>query len=215
VDQVVVVFGATSAIGRATAVLAAARGARVVATGDDHEALVDLADEARDDELVTTVTDGADPAAVAAVVDVATTSYGRLDCWVHLAGDAELDRSDGGLVAPIARAWDALPALRADGGGSLVVVAPARDRALGRQRRLVDGLRSELRRDRVPVSVAHIRPSSVATPLGERARRLVGSRRGRPPLVHPPERVAAAILRAAEHRAGVRRLPLRPRSGVR
>ena len=44
-EQVIVVFGASSGIGRATATMAAARGARVVAAGRDQRALSALANE--------------------------------------------------------------------------------------------------------------------------------------------------------------------------
>lgn len=75
-DQVVVVFGAASGIGRATALEAAARGAKVVASGRDELALASLARDAAPSRVVTTVAEAADPAQVQAVAELAISRSG-------------------------------------------------------------------------------------------------------------------------------------------
>lgn len=59
-QQVVVVFGASSGIGRVTALLAARHGAKVVAAGRDRAALESLVTEAAPGEVVIGIADAAD-----------------------------------------------------------------------------------------------------------------------------------------------------------
>lgn len=56
-QQVIVVFGASRGIGRTTALMAARRGARVVAAARNREALDSLVEEAAPGEVVTAVAD--------------------------------------------------------------------------------------------------------------------------------------------------------------
>src|SRR4051794_32152825 len=91
-QQVVVVFGAASGIGRATAIAAGERGARVVAAARNHEALASLSDSIPTDRLTTGSADAADPDAVAAIADRAVARFGRIDTWAHVAGVGEFSR---------------------------------------------------------------------------------------------------------------------------
>src|SRR4051794_34537781 len=91
-QQVIVVFGATSGIGRATALLALQEGAKVVATGRDQQALESLVNEAATGNLVTFAAEATDPAEVEAVAALAISAYGRIDTWAHVAGTGEYGR---------------------------------------------------------------------------------------------------------------------------
>jgi NAD(P)-dependent dehydrogenase (short-subunit alcohol dehydrogenase family) len=82
--RVALVTGAASGIGRATAELFAAMGARVVACDVDGDAGADVVAGMHDAIFVSA--DVTDDAAVAALVAAARDSYGRLDCAVNCAG---------------------------------------------------------------------------------------------------------------------------------
>jgi len=82
-DSVVLVTGASRGIGRATAELLAARGARVVAVARDESALRELADRTGGTPLAA---DLRDPGAPADVVRRAQAVHGRLDGVVANAG---------------------------------------------------------------------------------------------------------------------------------
>lgn len=222
-EQVVVVFGASSGIGRVTALEAARRGATVVAASRDGDALASLARQAgADGRFETVVAEATDPGQVAAVAGRAVERFGRLDTWAHVAGVGEHGRFvdtppeefrrvvEVDLLGPVYGAHAALPHLRAAGGGVFVVVSSEVARrgfpllsAYSAAKHGVEGfleaLRVELQHDRVPVAVTQILPGSVATPFFEHSRTRLGVRPSGPPPVLRPERVAAAILRAAEH----------------
>src|SRR5690348_368536 len=87
-DQVVVLMGASSGIGRAAALAFAARGARVVAAGRTERALDTLVEEitAAGGTAVAGPADITDPAAVRALVRTAEERFGRIDTWVNVAG---------------------------------------------------------------------------------------------------------------------------------
>jgi short-subunit dehydrogenase len=219
-EQVIVVFGATSGIGRVTARLAASRGARVVASGRDQAALDSLAAETGAQKLVTTVAEAADPGEVQGVADLAVARFGRLDTWAHVAGVAEYARFEDitvdefrrvvevDLLGPVWGAKAALPYLRRQGGAYVVVSSEVAKRSFplissyAAAKHGVDGfveaLRVELQHEHVPVSVTQILPAAVGTPFFEHARTRLGVRPSGPPPVYSPETVAEAILRAAE-----------------
>lgn len=77
-DQVIVVFGASSGIGRATALAASTEGACVVAAARGREALETLEAEAGPGEVVVITAEAADPEQVKAVADLAISRFGRV-----------------------------------------------------------------------------------------------------------------------------------------
>ena len=224
-EQVVVVFGASTGIGRITALEACRRGARVLAAARDEDGLASLADEAGEpDRLAVQVADAADPQQVQAVADAAVARFGRLDTWAHVAGVAEHARFEDmplenfrtvieiDLLGPVHAAKAALPHLRRSGGGAFIVVSSmvakrsfplisSYSAAKHGVNGFLESLRVELQHDEVPVSVTEIQPATIDTPFFEHARTRLGVRPSGPPPVYPPERVAEAILRAAEHQA--------------
>src|SRR4051794_20379527 len=82
-QQVVVVVGASSGIGRATALRFAAKGARVVVAARNEDGLATLVQEIRDrkGEALAVVADVADPDQVKKVAAKAIDAYGRIDTW--------------------------------------------------------------------------------------------------------------------------------------
>ncbi|HYF62911.1 MAG TPA: SDR family NAD(P)-dependent oxidoreductase, partial [Herpetosiphonaceae bacterium] len=87
-EQVVVIIGASSGIGRETALRFARRGAKLVLAARNDEALESLhAEILRLGGAATpVVADTTDPAQMKAVAGKAIETYGRIDTWAHIAG---------------------------------------------------------------------------------------------------------------------------------
>ncbi|WP_369811042.1 SDR family oxidoreductase [Quadrisphaera sp. DSM 44207] len=223
-DQVVVVMGASSGIGRAAALALARRGATVVVSARREGALRSLVEEitAGGGTATAVVADVTDPAQVRAVADRAAAEHGRLDSWVHLAGVAlfaafedttpeEFARVvDVNLMGQVHGAAAALPHLRREGRGALVhVTSMGAKRGVPLQsayiasKHAVDGflevLRMEVQRSGVPISVTQIMPATINTPLFDQARTKLGVKPVAPPPVYQPDVVVEAILHAVEH----------------
>jgi NAD(P)-dependent dehydrogenase (short-subunit alcohol dehydrogenase family) len=86
-DQVVVILGASSGIGRATALQCAARGAKVVVAARSEPGLASLVAEieAAGGQATHVLCDVTDFDQVVRVADVAVERYGRIDTWVNAA----------------------------------------------------------------------------------------------------------------------------------
>jgi NAD(P)-dependent dehydrogenase (short-subunit alcohol dehydrogenase family) len=223
-EQVVVIVGASSGIGRASALAFAARGARVVCAARGAQALDTVVAQIRQEggTAVAVPTDVADPAAVRALAGLAEQQYGRIDTWVNVAAvgiwgrveditDAEFDRVlRVNFLGHVHGVHAALPALRRAGGGTIIGVSSVEGvRAVPLQapyaaskfalRALYDCLRTELAQDGEPITVTTILPASVATPFFEHARSKLGVMVKPPPPVYAPEVVAETIVYAARH----------------
>jgi NAD(P)-dependent dehydrogenase (short-subunit alcohol dehydrogenase family) len=223
-QQVVAVVGATSGIGRETALRFARQGARMVVAGRSEPGLASLVEEIRREggEATPVVADVAEFDQVRAIAEQAVSTYGRLDTWVHLAAVSlwatfeqttpeEFRRIlEVNLLGQVYGAKAALPHLRREGLGALIHVSSVEARrplplqsAYAASKHGMSGflevLRMELQHEGVPISVTEILPASIDTPLFEKARTKIGVRpKGMPP-IYPPELVADAILHAAEH----------------
>jgi len=223
-EQVVVLMGASSGIGREAALRFAPRGAKVVLSARSLPELEALAEEIR--------AAGGTATAVAAevtefeqvrdVAERAVTEYGRLDTWVHLAGvglwapfeetsPAEWKRVlDVNLNGQAYGAMAALPYLRDGGGGALIHVSSVEaciampfQTAYAASKHGMHGflksLRLELERERVPISVTEIMPPGTNTPIFDEARTRIGTKPKPFPPIYEASVPAEAILYAAEH----------------
>ncbi|HEY0606777.1 MAG TPA: SDR family oxidoreductase [Herpetosiphonaceae bacterium] len=221
-EQVVVVFGASSGIGRVTAQKFAERGAKVVVSARSEDGLQTLVDEIRQQggQAIAVPADVSDFEQVKAVADRAVTEYGRLDTWAHVSGvgiyarftDLAPDEFkrviEVNLVGSAYGALAALPHLKQ--GGALIVVSSVESQvsfpfhsAYAAAKHGIpgwlDALRVELKHDGIPVSVTNIMPAAINTPFFSSARTKLGVKPSAPPPVYHPSTVADQIVYAAEH----------------
>lgn len=87
-DEVIVITGASSGLGEATARLLAAQGARVVLGARRSERIEALATELKTNgaQALAVTTDVTDAAQVQALVDAAVRTFGRIDVMLNNAG---------------------------------------------------------------------------------------------------------------------------------
>ena len=219
-QQVVVITGASSGIGLATAEAAAAAGAKLVLTARSGDDLTAAAARLGGD-IETVALDIADDDSADRIVAAATARFGRIDTWVNNAAAAPIGRVADTPIADQRRVFDvgywglvrgsiaALAAMRAHGGAIINVGSIESDRAVILQAQysamkhavkgFTDAFRTEVEADGVPVSVTLIRPAAIHTPFPEHARNLTGHPLTLPPVIYDPRLVARAILFAAEH----------------
>ena len=217
--QTVLITGASSGIGRATAIELAGRGARLVLVARGEESLDETADEARAagaEEVVVCPGDVTDEDEIRAAVDAAVARFGRLDVVVHAAQVMAYGRIedvprevyeqvvDVSLHGTANVARSVLTLFRKQGVGHLVVVnsllgniatpllgsyVTAKWGQLG----LIRVLQQETR-DEPGISVSAVQPGGVDTPIYFQAASWTGSTGRPPPPVYSPQRVARAVL---------------------
>jgi len=223
-EQVVVVFGATSGIGREAACRLARRGARVVVAARSETALNTLAEELRREggEATAAAAEVTEPEQVQAVAEHAVATYGRLDTWVHAAGvglwasfaqmtPKEWQRViEVNLNGAVYGAMAALPHLKREGRGALIHVSSAEARlalplqtAYAASKHGLSGflkaLRLELEHEGLAVQVTEVMPSAINTPLFDKARTHIGTKPVPMRPFYQPSVAAEAILYAAAH----------------
>ncbi|WP_222128050.1 SDR family oxidoreductase [Roseomonas gilardii] len=223
-QQVIVLTGATSGIGLATARLAAERGASLVLAARNEDALRSLRDElrARGGRTEYVVADVADAEAVEKVAQKAIDSFGGFDSWVNNAGAAIYGRIEDTPLEDQRRLFDvnywgvvngtqvAAKHLKQRGGTIVNVGSVLSDRAMELQgvysaskhavKGITDAFRMEFEEAGYPISVTLVKPSSVDTLFPEHARNVTDSAGLKLPApVYHPRLVAKAILHACEH----------------
>lgn len=223
-EQTIVITGASSGIGLATAREAARRGARVVMTARNEEDLRRACNEIRSQGGTATyvAADVADPEAVDRVAEITTREFGGFDTWVNNAGVSIYGKLTEVPLEDKRRLFDtdfwgvvhgcrtAVKHLRARGGTIINIGSIVSDRAVPLQgmysaakhavQGYTDALRMELEHDRIPVWVTLVKPAAINTPFVEHARNYMDKAPMLPPPVYAPEVVATAILTCAEKR---------------
>lgn len=221
-DQVVVITGASSGAGLATAQAAAARGARVVLAArnaSDLEAAA-AAIRASGGDALAVPTDVTDAEAVEALAARAVEAYGRIDTWVNNAGVSayatfrEQSVEDFwqvmriNVLGQIHGAKAALPHLERSQGALICTGSVLSDLSVPTQaaycaskhavKGWAESLRIELAQAGSPVRVTLVRPASMNTPLFEKARTQLGAVPQPLGPTYQPEVYAEVVLRAAE-----------------
>jgi short-subunit dehydrogenase len=222
-EQVIVITGASSGIGRATAKMAAKAGARLVLAARSETALDELVEEiiASGGEAIAVVADVGQEKDVDRIAATANSHFGGFDTWVNNAGVSiygsltEVPLEDqrrlfetnywgvvyGSLVAAAH--------LSRNGGAIINVGSIVSDRAMPLQgaysaskhavKGFTDALRMELEHEEVPVSVTLIKPGAINTPYTQHAKNYLDVEPKFPPPVYAPEVVAEAILHCAQN----------------
>lgn len=222
-EQVIVITGASSGIGRATALAAAERGARVFGIARNERALEQLVEEieALGGEADYAIADVADAEQMDAAAQAAIERFGQIDTWVNDAGVGLYGRLDEILLEDKRRVFDvnfwgvvhgcrsALPLMKTRGGAIINIGSVESDVAIPLTgiyaaskhavKAYTDTLRMEFEYDGVPIAVTLIKPAGIDTPFFRHARNYLDVEPQGTPPIYAPEVVADAILHAAEH----------------
>jgi NAD(P)-dependent dehydrogenase (short-subunit alcohol dehydrogenase family) len=229
-EQVVVVTGASSGLGRAIARGAGERGAKVVVTARNEEALENCVAEIEraGSEAVAVPADCAEREQVERVVARAVERFGRIDTYVANAivtvyseaarlEPEELRRVlDVNFFGVVYGFWASLPHLRASRGTFLHVSSALAYRGIPLQaaycaskaglRAFLESARVEEQKAGTGVAVSLVLPGAINTPQFDRDRQKIGYQPQPVPPIYQPEPFAEATLRCAER--PVRELPV-------
>ncbi|MCC2973408.1 SDR family oxidoreductase [Massilia sp. IC2-476] len=220
--QVLVITGASSGIGLATAQEAAKQGAQLVLAARGADVLEAVVQGLVDDgfDAVAVVADVSLRADVERIAEVAIARFGRIDTWINNAGGTIYGRLDQVSEEDSRRLFDinfwgmvhgslvALPHLNRQGGALINLGSEASEVAIPMQgmysaskhavKGFTDALRIEVEHmDGAPVSITLIEPTAVDTPLPQHARNYMDREPKLPGPQVDPHEVAAAILHAA------------------
>ncbi|WGL50700.1 SDR family NAD(P)-dependent oxidoreductase [Nocardioides sp. BP30] len=232
-ERILLVTGASSGIGRATALAAASAGAHLVLAARDPDALQETADAcecAGAASALAVPTDIGLDSDVEALVGAVLERHGRVDVAVHCAGVAAYGRTeqipaevfDGviatNLTGSVNLARHVLPVLRRQRHGTLVLVGSVIGHlgvptmspyVLSKWgvRALARQLQLE-NRDVPGVSVRYVAPGGIDTPIYRLAANYAGFQGMPPPPVRRPDRVARQLLDRVDTRRGRDQLEL-------
>lgn len=219
-EQVVVITGASSGIGRETALRLARDGAKVVVSARGEEALDSLISEinAAGGEAFSMPADVSRWDEVEALARDAREKYGRIDTWVNNAGVllvGEFEKTD---LDEARRVFDVnfwgevhgmkavLPIMREQGYGTIInITSVTAKRAFPLMsvysaskwalNGLAEGIRAEIKDSNI--NICTIMPATIDTPLYDHARSKEGVTPKAAPPIYPPSEVANAIAECA------------------
>ncbi|VTU41137.1 putative oxidoreductase [Variovorax sp. PBS-H4] len=217
-SPVVVLTGASSGIGRATALAFAAEGADLVLAAREREALEVVAAECSEAgaRVLVHPTDVTDAAAVKRLAEAAMERFGQIDVWINNVGvgaiglfdqtpiDAHRRVVEANLLGHMNGAHAVLPHFRARGCGTLINMisvggwvsspyAAAYSASKFGLRGFSEALRAELA-ELPGVRVCDVYPTFVDTPGVTHGANYSGHRLSPPPGLVDPRRVAKVLL---------------------
>lgn len=220
-QTVTVITGASSGIGRATAVEMAARGSQLIIAARGKQGLEECAEEcrARGASVLVVPTDVTNPDQIERLSTEAVKQFGRFDIWINAAGVAAFGRfldipaecftrvMQTNFLGTVCGSREALKHFRHNGTGVLINVASV----LGKEaipymspyvasKQAIIGLSSSLRQEfgQKEISICTILPAAIDTPIWQHGANYTG-RQIRPVWpVYSPEEVAKAIADCGE-----------------
>jgi NAD(P)-dependent dehydrogenase (short-subunit alcohol dehydrogenase family) len=229
-EQVMVVTGASSGVGRAVARAAAERGAKVVvgARGEDGLSAAVEEIERAGSEALAVAGDVAEREYNDELVRAALERFGRIDTFVanaivtvyaeveHLEPDELRRVLDVNFFGVAYGYWAALPALKESHGTFLHVSSALAYRGIPLQaaycsskaaaRTFLESARVELQKHGHDVAISLVLPGAINTPQFDRDRQKIGKQPQPVPPIYEPEPYAEAVLRCVEK--PIRELPV-------
>jgi len=221
-QQVIVITGASSGIGLATAKAAAEAGAKLVLAARSAQTLQEIVQRigSNGSKAIHVVADVGERAEVERIAEEAIGHFGRIDTWINDAGVSIYGRLDEVTEEDNRRLFDtnfwgvvhgslvALPYLKKQGGALINVGSEVSDAVVPLQgmysaskhavKGFTDALRVEIEEvDKAPVSITLIQPTAVNTPYPQHAKNYMEQEPQLPTPMIEPEKVADAILEAA------------------
>jgi NAD(P)-dependent dehydrogenase (short-subunit alcohol dehydrogenase family) len=222
-EQVIVVTGASSGLGRAVCRLAGAEGARVVCAGRNPEALEAAAAEVHQagGQALAVELDVASEDDCHQLVERAVDRFGRIDSFVRshmlsVFGEVEQLRADElrrvlevNFFGSVYCLWAALPHLKESRGTFVDVNSALAYRGIPLQapycaskaalRTFLESARVELERADAGVDLCVLLPGAINTPHFDRVRQKVGLQPQPVPPIYEPEPFAEVVLHCCEH----------------
>ena len=217
----IVITGASSGIGLATAYAAAQKGAKLVLAARSEADLDRITQEinSKGGEAIFVVADVGRKADVERIAQAAITYYGGFDTWVNDAGVSIYGRLEQVSDDDNRRLFDtnfwgvvygsliAARELKQRGGAIINIGSELSDLAIQIQgmysaskhavKGFTDALRIELEEEEAPIAVTLIKPAGINTPYTQHAKNYMDREATLPPPVYDPEEVSYAILKAA------------------
>jgi NAD(P)-dependent dehydrogenase (short-subunit alcohol dehydrogenase family) len=229
-DQVIVVTGASSGVGRAVARGAGQRGARVVVAARGEEGLSAAVEEIEraGSQALAVPGDLSDQRQNEELVRRTVERFGRIDTFVanaivtvyaeveQLAPDELRRVMDVNFFGVAYGYWAALPALKESHGTFLHVSSALAYRGIPLQaaycsskaaaRTFLESARVELQKHGHDVAISLVLPGAINTPQFDRDRQKLGKQPQPVPPIYQPEPYADAVLHCAEN--PIRELPV-------
>ncbi len=223
-QQVVVITGASTGIGRASAVEFAKKGASVVLAARNEAALHDVAAEIKSagGRAHVVITDVAEADQVEHLADEAIREFGRIDTWVNNAGFGHVSHVEEMPAEAITRLMQvnvcglifgtkaAINRMKPQGGGTIINLGSVVSvRGIPLQsvycaskhaiKGFTEAVRLEQERQKTGITFTLICPAVINTPFYNHARSDTGKKMTAFDPIYPPEVVAESIVFAAEH----------------
>lgn len=223
-EQTIIITGASSGIGRATAEMAAAKGAKVVVSARSRGAIEEIVSEIKKNggEATAIVADVKSEEDMFRLALETTQVYGGIDTWVNNAGVSIYGRltdisSQDAHELFETNFWGIFNGSRVaiqhmkDRGGTLInigstlsetsmpiqgIYSASKHAVKG----FTDALRMELEHDQIPIQVTLIKPGPIDTNYTKHVKNYMDKEAQVPDPVYHPDLVAEAILHCATHK---------------